>query len=90
MKNQKVILDYSKLSDPKLNAKAKAIVLALTENTYFPTTNPTLAEFTALQTAYSTALDNCSAGGKLLIALKNEARENLLGGMRQLAMDVNA
>lgn len=90
MKNQKVILDYSKLSDANLNAKAKAVVLALTGNTYFPTTTPTLVDFTTLQTDYGTALDNCSAWGKLLIALKNQAREALVGGMRQLAMDVNA
>lgn len=90
MKQQKTIQDYSRLSDPNLNAKSKAVVLALTGNTNFPTTTPSLESFTALQTAYADALDNCSAGGKVLIAQKNQARADLLNAMRQLAMDIDA
>ncbi|MBU0696252.1 MAG: fibronectin type III domain-containing protein [Bacteroidetes bacterium] len=90
MKQLKLILDYSKLSDANLNTKSKAVVIAMTGNDSFPSTTPTLAEFTNLQTAYNYALDNCSAGGKVLIAIKNQAKIDLLNGMRQLAMDVDA
>lgn len=90
MKQLKLIQDYSKLSDANLNTKSNAVVIAMTGNTSFRTTTPTLVDFTALQTAYSTALGNCSAGGKVLIAIKNQEKLNLLNGMRQLAMDVDA
>ena len=90
MKQLKLIQDYSKLSDANLNAKSKAVVIALTGNASFPTTLPSMTDFTSLQSAYGTALGNGSAGGKVLIAIKNQAKADLVNGMRQLAMDVDA
>ena len=90
MKTPRLILDYSKWNDPGLNLKALSVTEALTGNTYFPNTTPSLADFTILQTAFSDALKKAANGDRLLIALKNQAKTNLLAGMRQLAMDIDA
>ena len=90
MKTPKLILDYAKLADTHLNFKALTVVNALTKNTNFPTTTPTLPNFTTLQTAFSEALGKTTSGDRQLIALKNQAKEELLAGMRQLAMDIDA
>ncbi|MEO5912258.1 MAG: hypothetical protein ABIP95_15325 [Pelobium sp.] len=90
MKKPKLILDYSRLSDANLNSKSKAVLLALTGNTNFLITIPPLADFSAIQAAYSDALGAASAGGKVLIAIKNQERAILIDSMRQMAMYIDA
>jgi hypothetical protein len=90
MKQQKLIQDYVKLSDSSLNFKAKTVVLSLTGNINFPVMTPTIADFTITQTNFSNALEKATSGDRQLIALKNQAKDELLNAMRQLAMDVDA
>lgn len=90
MKNNKLILDYSKLSDAKLSLRSGDVVNSLTDNDYFPVTVPSLTEFTALRTAFVQALDRTTTGDRYLIAVKNQTRKTLLSAMRQLAMTIDA
>jgi len=90
MKQQKLIQDYAKFSDSSLNFKAKTVVLSLTGNLNFPVMTPTIAEFTITQTNFSNALEKATSGDRQLIALKNQAKDDLLNAMRQLSMDVDA
>lgn len=90
MKNQKLILDYGRLSDANLNLKAISVVKGLTDNPNFPTTTPTPANFALLQVAYADALNNALSGNRQYIASKNKVREDLLAAMRRLAMDIDA
>ena len=90
MKTPRLILDYSKLNEAGLNTKALAIIAALTGNLNFPTTTPSLVDFTALQTAYSEALTKAANGDRSLIAIKNQAKADLLAGMRALALDIDS
>ena len=90
MKQQKLIQDYAKFSDSSLNFKAKTVVLSLTGNLNFPVMTPTIANFTIIQTNFSDALEKATSGDRQLIALKNQAKDELLNAMRQLAMDVDA
>lgn len=90
MKTPRLILDYSKLNESGLNSKALAIIAALTGNANFPATDPTVVEFTALQTAYSDALSKASTGDRSLIAVKNQAKENLLAGIRALGLNIDS
>lgn len=90
MKQQKLIQDYVKLSDSSLNFKAKTVVISLTGNSNFPVMTPTIADFTIIQTNFSDALEKAISGDRKLIALKNQAKDELLNAMRQLAMDVDA
>jgi hypothetical protein len=88
MKTPKLILDYGRLNDPSLNMKAQYVMEALTGNLNFPITSPTLVEFTALQTTFAESLTKATNGDRVLIAIKNQAKENLVLGMRNLAQDV--
>ena len=90
MKNYKLILDYAKLSDAALSIKAVNVKNSLTGNVNFPTTNPSLADFTALQEAFDVALSKTLSADRIQIALKNQDRAALLAGMRQLALDIDA
>ena len=90
MKIQKLRLDYTRYSDAQLNLKAKNVVSSLTNNVNFEPTIPSLANFTILQTNFSNALDKALNGDRQLIALKNQAKEELLAGMRQLSFNIDA
>ena len=90
MKVSKLIKDYSKLSEANLDLKAQMVVINLTGNPHFPVTEPTLADFTLVRTAYTTALHNSVEGGKTAVAIKNQARVDLLANMRNLALDIEA
>lgn len=90
MKSLKLITDYRRLTDSSLNFKAATVVNSLTGNADFPTTTPTLADFTVLQLAFADALGKTTSGDRQMIALKNQAKETLLDAMRQLATDINA
>jgi hypothetical protein len=89
MKNERAIIDYSRLSSANLKLTAENVVNCLTDNPNFPTTMPTLEAFTELVTAFSVALDKSLSGDKVLIALKNQAKVNLLTGLRTLSTSIN-
>ncbi|RZL43709.1 MAG: hypothetical protein EOP00_22355 [Pedobacter sp.] len=90
MKNSKLILDYNKLSDAALSLKAINVKNSLTGNEHFPTTMPSLADFTLIQEGYDTALSKIISGDRIQIALKNQARMTLLANLRQLGLDIDA
>ena len=83
-----VSFGFSKLADSDLLTKTEAIVTSLTGNTHYPTPSPILASVQAAATAFQTALVAAADGGKLKTAEKNEARETLLGLLRNLALYV--
>ncbi|MFA6277316.1 MAG: hypothetical protein WC622_11235 [Pedobacter sp.] len=90
MKIPKLILSYSKLTDAQLNLKAQTISDALTGNTNFPTTTPTLADFNLSVGVYNIALNKAATGDRQQIALKNQARLSLISAMRQMALDISS
>ena len=90
MKNPKLILDYNRLSDAALSLKAINVKNSLTGNADFPTTIPSLADFTLIQEGYDTALSKIISGDRIQIALKNQTRATLLATLRQLALDIDA
>ena len=90
MKIAKLIKDYSKLSEANLDFKSQMGVINLTGNPNFPVTEPTLADFIVVKSAYTTALQNSAEGGKTAVAIKNQAREELLTNMRNLSLNIEA
>ncbi|WP_293302396.1 hypothetical protein [Pedobacter sp. UBA4863] len=90
MRLNKLILDYSKLSDTALNQKAFNVKNALTDNVNFPVTVPTLSDFTSLQQSFEEGITKSVNGDRIQIALKNQARAALLAGIRQLALNIDA
>lgn len=90
MKKPTLVKDYSKLNDSKLDVKAEEIIAQLTGNLNFPTTVPTIAEFTALKESYTNNLIASGMGDKGIIALKNQSKLALLDGMRFLAINLES
>ena len=90
MRTPTLVKDYSKLSDSNLDFKGEAVILSLTGNANFPETTPTLADFTTLHTAFVTAMQNTVTGGRTATAIKNQARTELISGMRQLALNIES
>lgn len=90
MKQQKLIRDYSKLTDSSLVLRSKTIVDALTDNPDFPITIPPMPDFTLVQEAFNTALLKTASGDRQQIALKNQTKAELSKLMYQLATDVEA
>lgn len=88
MKFATLIKDYSKLSESNLDLKGGKIIAALTGNADFPTTMPSLADFTAVKNTYSTNLVAASNGDRAAIARKNQDKDSLLGAMRLLAINI--
>jgi hypothetical protein len=90
MKKPTLVKDYSKLSETKLDLRSEEIISNLTGNPNFPTTMPSLADFTALQATYSTNLVAAGMGDKAAIALKNQSKQELLDAMRLLAINIES
>lgn len=90
MRRPSLLKDYSKYSDNNLEHRAEAVMLSLNGNLNFPATVPTLANFTTIKEAFSTALEGSIDGGRTPIAIKNYARGQLLEAMRQLALNVES
>lgn len=90
MKVSSLVTDYSRLSDTNLEFKAQAVIVSLTANANFPTTMPALTELTALKAAFSTALENALDGARTAIALKNQARSELVNCLRFLSVNIES
>src|SRR5690606_39023403 len=90
MRYPQFVKDYSKLNEAALDVKAGIIAASLTGNTDFPDPVPSLADFTLLKNKYSTCLINAASGDKTAIALKNQAKSDLLSGIRRLAINLEA
>lgn len=87
-KNVTLIKDYSKLSESNLDLKGGKIIAALTGNPDFPTTVPSLTDFTTVKNTYSANLVAASGGDRAAIAMKNQDKDSLLGAMRMLAINL--
>lgn len=90
MKVAKLIKNYSRLSEAKLDYKAQSIVHELTGNPSFPETDPSLADFTAVKDAYIIARENAANRGKTEIAIKNQNKQLLLEKMSLLATNLES
>jgi len=85
---QKLNLGFSKYSDSNLLVQAQAKMVALTGNTYFPSPQPTLAEFQTKINTYSDALSAAKDRSKNNIAAKKAARVDLTNTLTRLGMNL--
>jgi hypothetical protein len=85
MSTPKVSLGFANLPDANLDAFTENVVRSLTGSTVYTTPVPPLTVVTPALTAFTTALAAAAGGGKAATAAKNDARENLLALLRQLA-----
>lgn len=76
---------FDKMSDPDLELKARSILNAMTSNSSFPTSTPTLATVQAAINDYSDALAIAQTGSVYDKALKNQKKEALVVLLHNLA-----
>ena len=89
MKKSRTIINFTRLSDGDLEAKALSIVDKMTDNPNFPNPVPSLADVSAALTEYSAAFSNAQNKDKVQVAIKNIKREALEDLLRSLAAYVN-
>jgi hypothetical protein len=77
MKNPKILLNFSSLSNPKMLAKAEFIETSMNGNANFPAPVPTIAELTSAVNAYSGAFADAQSGDKTKIEIRKEMRQQL-------------
>lgn len=87
MKNR-INSGFHVLSDAALLLKARGIVTSLTGNSNFPLTTPGLETLELVVTNFADALLEAQKKGRDQVAAKNQAREDLLQALRQLASSV--
>ncbi|MHB1178391.1 MAG: hypothetical protein ACYCZO_08675 [Daejeonella sp.] len=90
MRTPTLVKDYSRLSDNNLEFRAEAIAVSLADNPNFKATIPTLANFTRILAAFTSAMENINTGDRVNIAIKNQAREDLITSMKQLALNIES
>jgi hypothetical protein len=81
----RVSLGFARKIDTDLIAFTRNVVTLMTGNTNYPTPSPTLAIVTTSVDAFETAVHDALDGGKIVIATRNAARNQLLSLLRQLA-----
>lgn len=84
----KLYIDFSRYSDNDFLALVIRVIMALTGNPKFPTTNPTLAHITALKDDYAAAISAAVDGGKAAHTHRDNVRDLLENDMRILAKDL--
>lgn len=90
MRQDRVYTDYRRWSDDALAILAGRTVEFITNNANFTDPQPDLVAYTALVTDYRQKLEVArNRGSQVEITAKNNARQALLKGMKQLAFYVN-
>lgn len=93
MRKEKVISNYTGLSDYELSTLAGRVLKAMQETTTqasFPNPNPSLTDLETIVTDYISKHEVASRRGSALeISLKNESRDALLFALKNLAHHVN-
>jgi hypothetical protein len=77
-------LGFGALSGPNLAALAATIILAMTGNTYFPVTQPAIAELQDLLTAYNNLASAAAGRDRNAVIAKMLARMALIKNMQAL------
>jgi hypothetical protein len=87
----RVALYFATFGDNDMNSMAILVIVCLKNNALFPNLPVSIAALSALQTAYQNALTTAQAqGGKINTAVKLEAKDALVSGLRQEAAYVQS
>lgn len=84
---RRIKLDFGRYGDAALLVLVQAIFAALTGNPFFPSPNPTLANFKTFIDAYAAALSAAQDRGKNSVAAKNARKLELVNLLFNLALD---
>jgi hypothetical protein len=87
----RVSLSFATFADNDMNSIAILVIVCLKNNALFPNLPVSIAALSALQTAYQNALTTAQAqGGRINTAVKSEAKDGMVSGLRQTAAYVQS
>jgi hypothetical protein len=86
---KKALRPSFKMADEAVQKLGNAVKTALTNNDFFPTPSPTLAELQTLITAYSASLADAQYGSRAQRGKKNADKKALITALRDEADYVN-
>src|SRR5438445_9511133 len=81
----RVLLGFANAPDHQLEELASSVITNMTGNAAFPTPPVTMAALQVLLTAFTNAIAAQQQGGTAATAAKNQARQDLIDALRQLA-----
>jgi len=81
----KVALSFATLNNDQLNSFLILVLVCLKNNTLFPNLPVTLADLTALLAKFQQAQAASATGGQMATAALKEARDAVIGALRQVA-----
>jgi fibronectin type III domain protein len=84
----KVSLGFARLPDTELDNFAQAVITAITGNAAYPSPPVDLPDVLAAKNQFTAKLAAADSGGPMDTAVKNTARQKLIGMLRQLAVYV--
>ncbi len=90
MKRARILIDFTRASDPVLESEAQKIVTAMTGNANFPSPVPTLDKVSDAIQNFSDALAAAKMGDKAKVAIKTDMRNALITMLLNLADYVTA
>lgn len=85
MKNLKVALGFTRLSDGDLSAFTNTVITNMTSNAAFAKSPVALSDLAKLLDAFDKSVAAAMDGGTAMTAAKNAARDELLVGLRKIA-----
>ena len=88
MRIPKVIIDFSKSTDSKLDQQAQAIVVAMTGNANFTTPVPALTVVSDAISSSQEALTQSATGDHTAVEIKDQQRQNLEEVLAELGLYV--
>jgi len=88
--NIRIALNFATFSKTQLNGFAILVIVCLKNNLLFPTLPVSIADLTALQTAFQDALAAAAQGGVPATTAANEARDAMNVALRQNAAYVQS
>lgn len=83
-----LLLGFSTTSGPDLAAMVAGIIMAMTGNIYFPTTDPAIAVIQQLLTDYNNAAAAAVSRDRNAVIAKALARTALISGLQALARNI--
>ncbi|MEP7238869.1 MAG: fibronectin type III domain-containing protein [Ferruginibacter sp.] len=79
---------FNEMADDTLLTRAYQIVTAMTGNDSFPTPTPSVADMETIVANFFEALSNCTEADRVKIAIKNQARKELIDALHKWALYV--
>jgi hypothetical protein len=82
--NKELSMNFKQYNEPELNKLTSIIVASITDNTYFPHSEPMLSELNTLQIQHMKAMADAATGDTVKISIRNDIKVKMISVLKQL------